>query len=52
MWSAAEVSTVGLWVQWEGPIEQALKIRAFSLHFGIVDETEVGFFLEFRRKVE
>ena len=38
---------MGLWVQWEGPTEQTLKMRALSLHFGIVDETEVGFFLEF-----
>ena len=25
---------MGLWVQWESPVEQALKIRALSLHFG------------------
>lgn len=35
VWSAVEeVSVVGFWVQWEGPIKQALKIRALPLHFG------------------
>lgn len=35
IWSAAEISTAGLWVQWKGPIGQTLKMRASSSDFGI-----------------